>query len=269
MPKINSVFLALSVCFFYSTASDVNAQVVTPGLKSYNAKYVSLPPTIDGIVNDSTWSQVNWENNFEDIEGGSKPSPKLFSQFKILWDSSNLYIAAYLMEPDLWATKSKRDDIIYYDNDFEIFLDPNNDGENYFEFEINALGTLMDLMMTKPYNKGGTYSLKWNAENIKYAVRPNGTINNNLDIDTGWSIEMAIPFKDFKIGSRNYLPSLNNPWRLNFSRVEWTLTKQEKSYTKKMNLSNKPIAEYNWVWSPTGIIDIHVPTKWGNLYFIK
>ena len=269
MPKINSVFLALSVCFFYSTASDVNAQVVTPGLKSYNAKYVSLPPTIDGIVNDSTWSQVNWENNFEGIEGGSKPSPKLFSQFKILWDSSNLYIAAYLMEPDLWATKSKRDDIIYYDNDFEIFLDPNNDGENYFEFEINALGTLMDLMMTKPYNKGGTYSLKWNAENIKYAVRPNGTINNNLDIDTGWSIEMAIPFKDFKIGSRNYLPSLNNPWRLNFSRVEWTLTKQEKSYTKKMNLSNKPIAEYNWVWSPTGIIDIHVPTKWGNLYFIK
>jgi hypothetical protein len=269
MPKIYSVFLALSVCFFYCTVNDVNAQVVTPGLKTYNAKYVSFPPTIDGIVNDSAWSQGYWESNFEDIEGGSRPKPKLSTQFKILWDSNYLYVAGYLKEPDLWATKMIRDDIVYYDNDFELFLDPNNDGENYFEFEINVLGTLMDLMMTKPYKMGGTYSLKWNAENIKYAVHPHGTINNNTDIDKGWSIEMAIPFKDFKIGNRNYLPNASIPWRLNFSRVEWTLAKLEKSYTKKMNLSNKPINEYNWVWSPTGVIDIHVPTKWGNLYFIK
>ncbi len=269
MPKIYSVFLTLSVCFFYCTVNDVNAQVVTSGLKTYNAKYVSFPPTIDGIVNDSAWSQGYWESNFEDIEGGSRPKPKLSTQFKILWDSNYLYVAGYLKEPDLWATKMIRDDIVYYDNDFELFLDPNNDGENYFEFEINVLGTLMDLMMTKPYKMGGTYSLKWNAENIKYAVRPHGTINNNTDIDKGWSIEMAIPFKDFKIGNRNYLPNASIPWRLNFSRVEWTLAKLEKSYTKKMNLSNKPINEYNWVWSPTGVIDIHVPTKWGNLYFIK
>lgn len=269
MRKTYIVLLVIFTSFIFVVPCYLNAQALAITTKSYNAKYTSMPPSIDGKLNDTAWSKVFWESNFEDIEGGSKPGPKLLTQFKILWDSSNLYIAAYLMEPDLWATKSKRDDIVYYDNDFELFLDPNNDGENYFEFEINALGTLMDLMMTKPYNKGGTYSLKWNAENIKYAVHPNGTLNNNVDIDRGWSIEMAIPFNDLKIGARNYLPSVNKPWRLNFSRVEWTLTKQEKSYTKKMNLSNKPIAEYNWVWSPTGIIDIHVPTKWGNLYFIK
>ena len=116
MPKIYSVFLALSVCFFYCTVNDVNAQVVTSGLKTYNAKYVSFPPTIDGIVNDSAWSQGYWESNFEDIEGGSRPKPKLSTQFKILWDSNYLYVAGYLKEPDLWATKMIRDDIVYYDN---------------------------------------------------------------------------------------------------------------------------------------------------------
>jgi hypothetical protein len=80
---------------------------------------------------------------------------------------------------------------------------------------------------------------------------------------------MAIPFKDFKIGDRNYLPNTNIPWRLNFSRVEWMLLKQNNSYTKKLNTLNKPVSEFNWVWAPTGIIDIHVPSKWGNLYFIK
>ena len=77
MPKIYSVFLALSVCFFYCTVNDVNAQVVTPGLKTYNAKYVSFPPTIDGIVNDSAWSQGYWESNFEDIEAGARPIMQL------------------------------------------------------------------------------------------------------------------------------------------------------------------------------------------------
>ncbi len=255
--------------FPFVSPNDACAQKVLGVNKSYNAKYISTAPIIDGNLNDKQWEKGDWENNFEDIQGGNYPKPILSTQFKILWDSSYLYIAAYLKEPDLWATKTKRDDIVYYDNDFELFLDPNNDGQDYFEFEINALGTLMDLTMTKPYNKGGKYSLKWNAEAIKYAVSLDGTLNNNTDVDKGWAIEIAIPFKDLKMGNRTFLPSATIPWRLNFSRVEWTLTKLEKSYTKKMNLLNKPISEYNWVWSPTGIIDIHVPSKWGNLYFIK
>ena len=31
--------------------------------------------------------------------------------------------------------------MIFYDNDFEVFLDPNGDTHEYYELEINALGT--------------------------------------------------------------------------------------------------------------------------------
>ncbi|CEN48597.1 hypothetical protein CCAN2_1920045 [Capnocytophaga canimorsus] len=49
------------------------------------------------------------------------------------------------------ATLKERDTVIFHNNDFEIFLDPDNDSHNYYEFEINALNTVWDLFLTKPY----------------------------------------------------------------------------------------------------------------------
>lgn len=269
MSKYQSTILGILTPLLFFISLIINAQLASNGEKKYNAHYVNKPPVIDGKLNDKQWEKSSWENQFEDIEGANKTKPYYATQFNIVWDSNYLYVAAYLQEPDIWATKKNRDDIIYHDHDFELFLDPNNDGENYFEFEINALGTLMDLLMSKPYKKGGTYNLKWDAAGIKYAVFVEGTINNNTDKDKGWSVEMAIPFSALKVGERNYLPSVANPWRLNFSRVEWVLLPQDNSYQKKKDALNKPLPEFNWVWSPTGLIDIHVPNKWGLLYFTK
>jgi len=238
-------------------------------LKSYKAKFVNALPIIDGRLDDIAWKNAMWANDFEDIQGAGQKKPKFKTKFKLIWDNEFLYIGAFLQEPNLWASQVKRDDIVYRDHDFEIFLDPNNDGENYFEFEINALGTLMDLKMTKPYKKGGTYSLNWNAEGTKSAVYCDGTLNNNTDKDKGWYVEMAIPFKALQLPNRNFLPLQDQPWRINFSRVEWNVEPMNTTYTKVLGSNNKPIPEYNWVWSPTGVIDIHLPNKWGNLYFIK
>lgn len=56
----------------------------------------------------------------------------------MLWDDNYLYVGAVLLEDDIKAKLSQRDTIIYYDNDFEVFLDPDGDGQNYFEIETNA-----------------------------------------------------------------------------------------------------------------------------------
>ena len=237
--------------------------------KSYQAIHTTTAPIIDGRLEEGAWKNALWENDFEDIQGASQAKPKFKTKFKLIWDSEFIYIGAFLEEPNLWATQVNRDDIVYKEHDFEVFLDPNNDGENYFEFEINAMGTLMDLKMSKPYKKGGTYALNWNAAGLKSAVFCDGTLNNNTDKDKGWYIEMAIPFKALQLPNRNYLPLKDQPWRINFSRVEWNVESYNTSYQKILGSNNKPIPEYNWVWSPTGVIDIHLPNKWGNLYFIK
>jgi hypothetical protein len=235
--------------------------------KMYKARMAKRPIKVDGKLNEHDWKQAVLISDFEDIEGASKPKPAFSTTVKMMWDSQYLYIGAVLEEPHLWGTLKKHDDIIYRDHDFEVFIDPMGDGEQYFEIEINVLGTIMDLFMNKPYKKGGTFDMEWNTTGIQSKVIANGTINNNSDIDSSWTVEMAIPFTAISRNNRIASPSTTNPWRINFSRVQWTLEQDGKSYRKKLNQNNKPISEHNWVWNPTGVIDMHVPVKWGYLLF--
>ena len=235
--------------------------------KKYKARMAKRPIKVDGKLNEHDWKQAVLISDFEDIEGASKPKPAFSTNVKMMWDSQYLYIGAVLEEPHLWGTLKKQDDIIYRDHDFEVFIDPMGDGEQYFEIEINVLGTIMDLFMNKPYKKGGTFDMGWNTTGMLSKVIANGTINDNTDIDSGWTVEMAIPFTAISRNNRIASPSTTNPWRINFSRVQWTLEPDGKSYRKKLNENKRPISEHNWVWNPTGVIDMHVPVKWGYLYF--
>lgn len=264
------------VCFFVWSifcACVSNAQSMrlsssdTVPLKSYTVRKTNQPMVIDGKLDDPAWRKAKWTNNFMDIEGLHQPIPLYNTHVKMLWDSAYLYIAAQLEEPNIWGTLTNYDEIVFRDHDFEVFIDPNNDGNQYFEIEINALGTIMDLFMFKSYKKGGPMNMGWNATGMKTAIGIDGTLNDNRDTDKGWVVEMAIPYSCLNKPGRNYLPQIGNPWRINFSRVEWTLEKSGTGYVKKLQDNGKPIPEFNWVWSAMGLVDMHVPERWGYLYF--
>ena len=237
--------------------------------RKYEVVKVAKAPVIDGKMGKEEWSKATWSALFVDIEGDKKPAPAFETKMKMLYDDQHLYILADMKEPHLWATLKNRDELIYRDHDFEVFIDPDNDTNEYVEIEINALGTVMDLFMHKPYKKGGPMDLKWNTVGLKTAVGLRGSLNKNDDIDDGWIVEMAIPFEALTKGKLDkvYKPLPGVPWRINFSRVEWTLDKDGTGYKKRMGANGKPIPEFNWVWSPQGVIDMHVPEMWGYLYF--
>ena len=48
---------------------------------------------------------------------------------------------------------TQHDAVIFHNNDFEVFIDPDGDTHNYYELEINALNTVWDLFITKPYRE--------------------------------------------------------------------------------------------------------------------
>ncbi|MFM1775197.1 MAG: hypothetical protein RJA53_807 [Bacteroidota bacterium] len=266
-PKMGALMALLLVLFCTRLVAQTVSSSASHSEKNYKARMAKRPIKVDGKLNEHDWKQAVLISDFEDIEGASKPKPAFSTTVKMMWDSQYLYIGAVLEEPHLWGTLKKHDDIIYRDHDFEVFIDPMGDGEQYFEIEINVLGTIMDLFMNKPYKKGGTFDMGWNTNGMLSRVIANGTINDNTDIDSGWTVEMAIPFTAISRNNRIASPSTTNPWRINFSRVQWTLEPDGKSYQKKLNENKRPISEYNWVWNPTGVIDMHVPVKWGYLYF--
>ena len=93
----------------------------------------------------------------------------------MLWDADYFYVGAELREPHVWGTLTAHDSVIFHDPDFEVFIDPNGDNHEYYEFEINALGTSWDLFLPKPYKDDGKPMNAWEIPGLKSAVFVDGT----------------------------------------------------------------------------------------------
>lgn len=221
------------------------------------------PIKIDGKLDDPAWIAAPWSEAFVDIEGDAKPKPRWRTRMKMLWDDRYLYIAAELEEPHIWANLTEHDAVIFQDNDFEVFLDPDGDNHNYGELELNARNTTWDLLLTKPYRASGRALNAWEIVGLKTAVHLDGTLNDPRDKDNGWTVEIAWPWTGLKeLTAVNVPPRDGDHWRINFSRVEWDVDIVDGKYHK---VKGKP--EHNWVWSPQGVIDMHRPERWGYLQF--
>lgn len=196
-----------------------------------------------------------------DIEGDVKPLPRFQTRVKMLWDNAYLYIAAEMEEPQIWATLTERNSVIFHDNDFEVFLDPSGQSKDYLELEINALGTVWDLRLPVPYRQNGQPDNNFRFHGLISGVALDGELNNPAVTSKGWSVTLALPFCDIAPYHSNCPPGPGDTWRINFSRVEWPVDE---------NLRKIPgLPEDNWVWSPQGEIDMHIPDRWGYLTFVE
>lgn len=245
---------------------DVSEDIVIP--KNYIVTKTIDSIEIDGKAEELSWKNSKFTDDFIDIEGVK--TPKFQTKVKLLWDDNYLYIFSEMEEPHIWGYLKQRDTIIFYNNDFEVFIDPSGQAQSYGEIEINALNTVWDLHLNKPYRVGGNADFNWNLINLKSAIQVYGTLNNPNDVDSLWSVEMAIPLKPF-IKLKNdpkTFPKEGEQWRINFSRVEWDHDiVNDKYYRKKEN--GDYLKEYNWVWSNQKVINMHEPEKWGFLQFSK
>lgn len=268
--------------------------------ETYAAKHVTVAPTVDGKLDEAAWASVPWSDPFVDIEGDKKPQPRYRTRMKMLWSDTTLYIAAEMEEPDVWATYRTRDQIVFHEPDFEVFIDPNGDGKAYYELEVNCLGTIFDLYLHRMYREGGPALHGWDCKGLATGIVVQGTANEPRDTDTGWTLEWAIPFASLvpqpcdqpvdaaEKARGGTAPKPGEAWRINFSRVQWKHNFEELGADGKRVGPTRPAAgsarlegeapayrktpntpEDNWVWSPQGVIDMHLPDRWGVVTFVK
>jgi len=267
------IYSILALEIFYSNNNQTIASFPIPKIQFNPKHYICyrtyLPLEIDGKLDESIWQKADWTDDFVDIEGELKSKPRFRTYAKMLWDNDYFYFAAELEESDIWATLTERDAVIFYDNDFEIFIDPDGDTHEYYEFEMNAFNTVWDLLLTKPYRDAGTAVNAWDIQGLKTGVFVDGTINQPGDKDNHWTIEVAIPWKVLKeCAHKDAPPKHGDQWRVNFSRVEWRVEAKDGKYSKVINPeTGKPYPEDNWVWSPQGLINMHYPEMWGFVQF--
>ncbi|MGQ9801076.1 MAG: carbohydrate-binding family 9-like protein [Candidatus Saccharicenans sp.] len=269
IPVPTLTFICLVGLPLFSELYKMEAPKIKPVLRYYMCHRAAEPILIDGRLAENSWKKVYWSEDFLDIVGKSQPRPRYKTRVKMLWDDEYFYIGAELEEPHVWATLTARDSIIYQDNDFEVFIDPDGDSHNYYELEINALNTVWDLLLIKPYRDGGPAIHAWDIQGLKTAVRVDGTINNPTDKDRGWSVEIAIPWEVLKEAAPlKKKPESGDRWRVNFSRVEYRTVVENGAYVKmKDKNSGQVLPEDNWTWAPQGLINIHYPEMWGYVQF--
>lgn len=240
---------------------------------SYCCVKASQPIAVDGRMDEADWMRAPWTEDFVDIEGEIRDKPRHRTRVKMLWDDTNFYFFAELEEPHVWASLLQRDTVIFYDNDFEIFVCPTGTNHTYYEYEVNAFNTVWDLFLPKPYRDGGPADNGWDIKGLASAVHVRGTVNDPSDVDDGWNVEVAIPWSAFNRtaiffdGKKTPIPPTppvpGQDMRVNFSRVQWRLDAASGSYQKI------DMKENNWVWSPQGVVDMHRPEKWGWVYFLE
>jgi len=234
---------------------------ITP--RGYLCGTASSEIVVNGKLDEDAWQSAPWTEDFVDIEADRRPKPRQQTRAKMLWDSQYLYIAAEIAEKHVQGTITNHDEVIFHDNDFEVFIDPDGDNHEYYEFEINALNTTWDLFLPRPYKDGGSADNSWEFAGLKSAVHVSGTINDPSDVDSGWSLEIAIPWKAFQEQTGLSIPPADGDrWRMDFSRVEWQFDIVDGHYRKVPKTR-----EDNWVWSPQGIVDMHRPERWGFVQF--
>lgn len=264
--------LTATACVVLLACGDAAGRIPRPAIDWNPSTYAAIRatdvPVIDGRLDDSSWARARWSENFVDITGAGA-APRYRTRVKMTWDSDFFYIGAEMEEPHVWATLTERDAVIYHDNDFEVFIDPDGDTHEYYELEINPLGTVWDLLLVRPYRDGGPAIDAWDMTGLQSATAVSGTLNDARDVDTGWSVEIAIPWDVLGESAHKPVPPSNGDrWRLNFSRVEWQTAIEGNSYVKLTDpATGDPVAEDNWVWSPQGLVNMHYPEMWGIVEF--
>jgi hypothetical protein len=225
---------------------------------SYAAPQAAGKVVIDGSLDDDAWSAVPWTEDFIDIEGTTKPVPPMRTRAKVTWDGANLYVAAELADPRVWATMKDRDASLFREQAFELFIDPDDDQRQYLELQVNPLNTICDLVMSKPYRDKGTPDVSMNLDGLRSAVRVNGTVGppSGAD-DVGWTVEVAIPWMSLKpLGRDGAPPRAGERWRVNFARMRRDAPDAASTAPRGA-----------WVWSSQGAFNMHVPERWGWLEF--
>ena len=262
-------------------------------MSDYTAQKIGFDFQVDGDLSKSAWAGAVWSKPFVDIASGE---PAEFeTRSSILWSDERLYVAFKAEEPNLQASLTARDSLIFLENDVELFIDG---GDSYYELELNALNTiyevffiwrdsypnpakfppeLFDISSPDSYTFGGDYDrtgssfwlgthprgTRWafrgfDMPGLETAVSLQGSLNDPLSKDEGWSAEISIPWGSLAplANGRSLPPKNGDSWKFFLGRFD-------KKVVDGVEVSPHPASSLR----SHGVYDTHQPEEWSEVTF--
>ena len=177
------------------------------------------------------------------VRSGSD-QPRTATRAKLLWDREYLYFFAEMDDTDVYADIKQHDGMTWNNDVIELFLKPALDKPGYYEFQVNAAGTTLDMFL--PRRNAGAYE-RFKADgdfDFPAAVQVNGTLNRWADTDTGWSAEGRLAWKDFaRTGGR---PKPDERWTFALCRYDYSVDFEGPALSTSAPLKTNPTPNFHF-----------------------
>lgn len=147
-------------------------------------------PRLDGLLDEPVWADAERHPLVNSIDGEPLGIQARSSEVRLAWDDDALYVGAQLRDRDVWSEFQRRDDPLWEQEVFEVFV-ARDAGEPYLELQVSPAGVMFDARFAAYRDGDPAWDGTW-----RRAVRVDGTLNDEGDVDRGWSVEVAIPWAE-------------------------------------------------------------------------
>jgi hypothetical protein len=169
------------------------------------------------------------------------------TRFQVLHDGTALYVQFCVKDAHVRSVQTEYQGPVYTDSCVEFFVQPVT-GKGYFNFEINAGGTLLLTYIEDPTRvPGGFVKFTHVGDSWGRQVQIRSSLPRVVEPEraTEWSLRVRIPFALFE----HYTGvKADNEWRGNFYKCG-----DETSHPHWM------------AWSPVSALNFHLPECFGSL----
>lgn len=243
LESILAAFAALCVLGVFPRADAQKPMGQPP--TSFDCRWTDGPITIDGNGDDPAWKHAQTIDQFYlPWLGKDARRSKTATKAKLLWDREYLYFFADMEDGDLYADVKDHDGMTWDNDVFELFFKPADDKPGYYEFQVNAAGTVMDLFLPRRGAGGYKRFINDGTFHIDAKVKLRGTLNKWHDKDEGWAVEGKIPWSDLmRTGGR---PEPDEKWKFALCRYDYSVDFEGPELSTCAPLKSKTFPDFHW-----------------------
>ena len=235
--KIIVAIILIPILFVSVNADDDFKYQVKP---SYNVTKLNGTIQIDGRLDDSGWSNLSRAAGFVETYPDNGVKANAETEVMLTYDESNLYIAFICYDPDPASIRASliNRDRIWNDDYMGMLFDTYGDGAWAYELFSNPIGIQGDGRQMTSADKDINFDLIFYSEGIV--------------TDSGYQIEMAVPFSSLRVPDKPV-----QEWKATFWRTRPRESRTTSSWAYMDENDNCFICQYGTL---TGIENIQ-PSK--------
>lgn len=217
---ISLLILSLAALLTGCDASETGQRDKPPPVaRLVECRWADGPIQIDGKLDEPAWQKAQLVQDF--VVFWQNRQARSATRARLLWTDEHLCFAADMDDRDLYADVKQFNDRTWENDVFELFFKPSRDKLTYYELQVNALNTRLELFLPSRGSGGYRRFAPTTRFGMDSAVQLRGTLNQWQDADTGWTVEGRIPWKAFEPSGGK--PAPGDRWQFALCRYDYSV----------------------------------------------